>query len=227
MFSYYGAMARTAGSHSDITGPRVRAAALRLFARHGYAAVSMRQIAKEVGVQAGALYNYTPDKQTLLFSLLKGHMDDLLAARAALPAGSDPAKALEQFVKFHIRFHLDRPDAVFISYMELRNLEPANFDAIESLRRSYERDLETILSAGVTAGLFDTPEPRVAAMAVIAMLTGVNTWYRAEGRLTLAEVEAIYWGMVGKAVGHARTMSQTARTAPAPAGQTGAKGRVS
>ena len=42
-------MARTTGSHSDITGPRVRAAALRLFARGGYAAVSMRAIAAEVG----------------------------------------------------------------------------------------------------------------------------------------------------------------------------------
>ena len=48
-------MARTQGSHSDITGPRVREAALHLFARHGYAAVSMRKIAAEVGVQAGAL----------------------------------------------------------------------------------------------------------------------------------------------------------------------------
>ena len=51
-------MARKTGSRSETTGPRVREAALRLFARHGYAAVSMRQIAAEVGVQAGALYLY-------------------------------------------------------------------------------------------------------------------------------------------------------------------------
>ena len=64
-------MARKTGSHSDITGPKVRRAAQRLFARHGYAAVSMRRIAAEVGVQAGALYLYTPDKQTLLFDLMR------------------------------------------------------------------------------------------------------------------------------------------------------------
>ena len=40
-------MARKQGSHSDITGPRVREAALRLIAQHGFAAVSMRQIAAE------------------------------------------------------------------------------------------------------------------------------------------------------------------------------------
>ncbi|HDR28004.1 TetR/AcrR family transcriptional regulator, partial [Rhodovulum sp.] len=59
-------MARTSGSHSQITGPRLREAAQRLFARHGYASVTMRQIAAEVGVQVGALYNYIPDKQGLL-----------------------------------------------------------------------------------------------------------------------------------------------------------------
>ena len=79
-------MARKTGSHADITGPKVREAALGLFARHGFAAVSMRQIAAEVGVQAGALYNYTPDKQSLLFELMRGHMEELLSARAQIGA---------------------------------------------------------------------------------------------------------------------------------------------
>jgi hypothetical protein len=33
------------------------------------------------------------------------------------------------------------------------------------------------------------------------MLTGVNTWYRQGGRLSLEEVEDIYWNMVRRAVG--------------------------
>ena len=193
-------MARTAGSHSDITGPRVAEAALRLFARHGYAAVSMRQIAAEVGVQAGALYNYTPDKQSLLFDLMRGHMDDLLAARAGLPVPDGPLAQLEGFTRFHIRFHLERPDAVFVSYMELRNLSPENFTVIETLRRRYEDELEGILRAGVAAGLFRLADTKIATLAVIAMLTGVTTWYRAQGRLSVAQVETIYWDMVRKAV---------------------------
>ena len=193
-------MARTQGSHSDITGPKVREAALKLFARHGYAAVSMRQIAGEVGVQAGALYNYTPDKQSLLMDLMKGHMDELIAAWAHQSDSDGPMAALEQFTRFHIRFHSKRPEAVFISYMELRNLNPENFIVIEALRRTYEDVLADILRAGVDAGEFNVPEPKVAAMAVIAMLTGVNTWYRDEGRLSLAQVEEIYWGMVRKTV---------------------------
>jgi len=193
-------MARTQGSHSDITGPRIRAAALQLFARHGYAAVSMRQIAREVGVQAGALYNYTPDKQSMLFRLMQGHMEELLAAWSQEEPRDGAMAGLEAFVRFHIRFHLERPDAVFIAYMELRNLSPDNFARIEELRGEYEAALEGILKAGVEEGVFHVPDTKIVTLAVIAMLTGVNTWYRSGGRLSLGEVEAIYWDMVRKTV---------------------------
>ena len=151
-------------------------------------------------MQAGALYNYTPDKQSLLFDLMKGHMDELLEVYRALPAVGRPSDALEQFTRFHIRFHSARPKAVFIAYMELRNLTPENFAAIEALRKIYETELETILRAGVDAGVFAVEEPKVAAMALIAMLTGVNTWFRTEGRLSLSEIEEIYWDMVRRSV---------------------------
>ncbi|MCB2117379.1 MAG: TetR family transcriptional regulator [Rhodobacteraceae bacterium] len=193
-------MARKMGSHSEITGPRIRAAALKLFARHGFAAVSMRQIAAEVGVQAGALYLYTPDKETLLFDLLKEHMDELLAAWRAEPRGTAPLARLEAFVRFHIRHNLDRPDAVFLSYMELRNLGPANFAAIEALRRDYEDQLEAILRDGAIAGTFAAPDTKIATLAIIAMLTGVTTWYREGGRLSRDRVGDIYWDMVRRAV---------------------------
>ncbi|PCJ10548.1 MAG: TetR family transcriptional regulator [Rhodobacteraceae bacterium] len=193
-------MARTQGSHSGITGPRIRDAALRLFAQHGFAAVSMRQIAREVGVQAGALYNYTPDKQSLLFHLMEGHMTELLASWGDQPGGGDSLSQLEAFTRFHIRFHLQRPDAVFIAYMELRNLSPENFIAIESLRREYENALESILKKGVTEGVLLVPDTKIATLAVIAMLNGVNTWYRDGGRLSLDQVEVIYWEMVRRAM---------------------------
>ncbi len=193
-------MARTQGSHSDITGPRIRKAALGLFARHGYAAVSMRQIAGEVGVQAGALYNYTPDKQSLLFRLMQEHMRDLLAAYDDLPNPKGPDDALRQFVGFHIRFHLERPDEVFIAYMELRSLTPENFAEVEALRRRYEDSLESILQRGQDAGQFSVTDTKIATLAVIAMLNGVMTWYRSGGRLSLDEVERIYWDMVRRSV---------------------------
>ena len=192
-------MARKTGSHSDITGPRIQSAALELFARHGYAAVSMRQIAAEVGVQAGALYNYVPHKQALLFELMRGHMEALLAASKGLQGGS-PVDALDEFVRFHILFHLERVDLVFISYMELRALEPENFKLIEDLRRSYEDKLETILRAG-QGDEFAIADTKLATMALIAMLTGVTNWFRAEGRLGPDAVADTYVAMARRLVG--------------------------
>lgn len=195
-------MARTHGSRSDITGPRLRKAALMLFARHGYAAVSMRQIAAEVGVQAGALYLYTADKQSLLFELMREHLESLLADLAASPAPeSDPMARLDHFTRFHMRFHAARADAVFIAYMELRNLTPDNFALIEGLRRRYEAALEQILRDGVAKGVFAVPDPRLAAMALIALLNGVTSWFREGGRLSRAQVEDLHVAMACNAVG--------------------------
>lgn len=193
-------MARKTGSHADITRPRIRAAALRLFARHGYAAVSMRKIASEVGLQAGALYQYTPDKQTLLYELMADHLNDLLGAWRELEQGSDPVSQLDDFARFHISFNLERADSVFIAYMELRNLSPENFQRITALRGEYESILINILKDGQKTGFFDVPDTKVAALALIAMLTGVTTWYRPDGRLTRDEVEALYCNMARKAV---------------------------
>jgi len=193
-------MARKQGSHSDITGPRVLDTALRLIVEHGFAAVSMRQIASEVGVQAGAPYNYTPDKQSLLFDMMRAHMAELLAALQSVDLQGDAVTQLETFTRFHIRFHLPRPDQVFVSYMELRSLSPENFAIIERMRRDYEDALEAILRQGEAEGVFAVSDTRVATRAIIAMLTGLSHWYRDGGALDISAIEAIYWDMVRKSV---------------------------
>lgn len=190
------------------TARRVRKAALKRFANAGYAAVSMREIAADVGVRPGALYNHFPTKQDILKDLMLSHMSELLAAweRADFPETMDP---LERFVRFHIGYHLERADEVFISYMELRNLEPDNFAAIETERRRYEAVLTSILEEGAAAGRYRADDARVATRAIIAMLTGIPTWYRDGGRIGKDELEELYLTMVRKAVAPERTDRQT------------------
>lgn len=60
--------------------------------------------------------------------------------------------------------------------------------------------MEEILRDGVAEGVFAPADIRIATMAVIAMLTGVTTWYRPAGRLSVDEVEGLYWEMVRKSV---------------------------
>lgn len=196
-------MARRAGSDGTRTEAAIREAALRLIARLGYEALSMRRLAQEVGLAPGALYRYFPNKQAILYRLLERHMEELLEAwAAARPArGADPVARLERFTRFHIRHHLPRGEGVFLSYMELRSLDPGNLAAIAAMRRRYEGELAGILEDGHAAGRLDAPEPRVAARAIIAMLTGLTTWYRPDGPLSDQQIADIYWTMVARLAG--------------------------
>ncbi len=209
-------MARRIGSTGARTADSLRKAALSLFARHGYAAVSMRMIAKEIGVQPGALYNHVETKQELLRDLMVDHMTELMEAFSALDLPDDPGEALRTFTRFHIRHHIDRADSVFISYMELRNLEPENFREVEALRQGYETVLRGIIERGVAAGRFRAPEPAVAARAIISMLTGVTQWFREGGRLTAREIENIYTDMVVGSVSGSDPHASLGRTEETP-----------
>ncbi|MEM9147212.1 MAG: TetR/AcrR family transcriptional regulator [Pseudomonadota bacterium] len=196
-------MARRIGSQGERTEAAIRAAALRLIARFGYEALSMRRLAEEVDLGAAALYRYFPNKQSILFRLLEAHMLELLAAwaKARLPADRPAPERLEAFTRFHVRHHLPRPEGVFLSYMELRSLDRENFSRIEDLRRSYEADLTAILEAGRASSTLAIESPRVASRAIIAMLTGITTWYRQTGPLGPDEIETLYWGFAARLCG--------------------------
>jgi len=193
-------MARTSGSYAKLTKPKISEIALHLFAEIGYAAVSMRQIASKVGLQAGALYNYFPDKQTILADLLINNMENLLQTWHKQKLPHKPDKLLEFFVDFHIEYHLNRPEEVFIAYMELRNLNPDNFQKIEKLRNKYERILSEILTVGVNKNLFSCENTKVTSLAIIGMLKEVHTWYKKGGKISVPEMKSIYREIVLKAV---------------------------
>jgi AcrR family transcriptional regulator len=202
-------MARTTGSDGERTRQALREAALTLMARHGYDAVTMRQLAAEVGVQAAALYRYFPTKEDLLFALLREHMEGLLAAwETARPASFDPAARLSAFVRNHIRFHVERRHSTHVSNMELRSLSRERLTVMLKLRTSYEKELRQILRDGADDGAFAIEEPALTAMAIIQMVTGVIVWFRPDERLSVEEVAATYLGMTLRLVGAKTTATR-------------------
>ncbi|MBW3095790.1 TetR/AcrR family transcriptional regulator [Pseudohoeflea coraliihabitans] len=196
-------MARRTGTTGAETAQKLTESALTLFARDGYAAVSMRAIAAKTGIQAGAIYNHFATKQDILKHLLTAHMEALLAAWEAEPeAGTQaPRAALEAFVRFHVRYHLDRHREIYISYMELRNLDDGNFSEIRRMRRAYEAIPRAIIDRGVADGSFSVLDPQVTTMAIIATLNGMSIWYKKEGRLSLDAIEDLHIALVTRMVG--------------------------
>ena len=54
---------------------------------------------------------------------------------------------------------------------------------------------------GAAAGTLTMDHSRVTARAIIALLTGITTWYRDSGPLDADEIEEIYWNIVTRMTG--------------------------
>ena len=65
------------------------------------------------------------------------------------------------------------------------------------LSKCFQNAFESILEAG----RFNVADRKIATLAIIAMLTGVSTWFRTGGRLSLGAVQEQYWEMVRRMVG--------------------------
>ncbi len=207
-------MARTLGSSGPATLEAIRRAGLRLIYERGYEAMSLRQLASEIGMSQGSLYNHIATKQDLLFLLVRDHMQDLLDhADRALDGITGASERLIALVEFHVAYHIDRKREVFMSYSELRSLEPRNFEVIVAMRKAYETKLIAILREGSAAGLFTITDHQAAAYGILAMLAGILNWYNPKGRLSKKELAAIFVEMVQGAV---YDRSAEARVSPAP-----------
>jgi len=71
------------------TRDRIRAAASELFARHGYGAATMRQIAKRAHVGLGTLFNYAEDKRDLVFLIFNEELNATTDVALAAPRPRD------------------------------------------------------------------------------------------------------------------------------------------
>ncbi len=171
----------------------IRAAARRLFAEHGYNAVSMRDIAQAIGKQPGGIYNHFPTKQSILVDLMQ---ENLTRAHAAvidpINRSAAPEQQLEAFVRGHVQYHIDNPDDIFIAYMELRSLDPENATQIMAERDRYEVALRAILSAGLRDGGFKLSDPAIHARSILSMLGGVTVWFRETGPQSPSDVAECY-----------------------------------
>jgi len=195
-------MARIAGKITEQTVQDMKRAATRLIAQHGFEGMNLRMLADEIGVKAGSFYNHIESKEALLHTLLADTMVELMAGLdTALAGATDPVDALRRFVAFHIEFHAARRDEVFIGNAELGSLSEAHRADIVARRDAYEQRLLAILRAGEKAGRFAPGDQRVAAKALIAMLSGICTWYHADGRLGVKALVRQYTRMAFGCIG--------------------------
>jgi AcrR family transcriptional regulator len=175
------------------TDRRIREVATRLFYERGYHATTVRDIAAEVGIKAGSLYNHYPGKQDILYTICRETVEELhdgLVAR--LEGVEDVEERMRTFVRWHVAFHAERRYAARVADEQLHALDGQNLEDVLVRRDAYERLLVDLLRAGSEAGAWAVANPRVVAFGIGTMCTGVDVWYRDDGPLKPDEIAAIY-----------------------------------
>lgn len=175
------------------TADLIHETAAELFYRQGYEATTLRQVAAGVGIQVGSLYNHISGKDGLLFNIMVGIMDDLIAAlRASTDGLSDPTEALRIAIDCHIRFHANRARDVFIGNSELRSLSKEDLRVVVAKRDEYELMFHQLVRRVADEGDADVIDVRLQTYAILALGTHVSAWYTPKGPLSLDLIVSAY-----------------------------------
>lgn len=126
---------------------RVLQAAARLFRDQGYAATSLRDVAKAAGMLPGSLHYRYASKEDILSALMEHAIDRLIeGVLTASAAGSDPLERLRLAMVAHIKILLSGEDSVYVLLYDWRSLSPAAERAIAKQRKRYEQFADELLA---------------------------------------------------------------------------------
>ena len=142
------------------------AAAIGLFARRGYEATTMQDVAAKVGMTGPALYYYFESKQRLLFEVIELNLERFAGMLdVLLPPGTGAL---------------------------LEALTPRQRAEILKFQGKVRSRLRAILERGVARKEFTIADVTVTAMAILAMGEFAVAWFTPNGQLTVAQVAEQY-----------------------------------
>ncbi len=175
------ARGRAAGYDEQREAIVVRAA--ELFARHGYHATSMNQVADATGLSKATLYHYYRDKDALLVHIADGHVSRLQALVAEVRArGLQPQAQFRELVRRIVEEYADAQHAHRVLTEDVKFLPEVD------RQRILDKEREVVAGfAAVVASL--RPDLREAALAtpmtmlLFGMINWMFTWVRPGGAL--------------------------------------------
>jgi AcrR family transcriptional regulator len=168
--------------------PDVMAAAAKVFRAKGYHAATLEDVADEVGMLKGSLYNYITSKEELLFSVVRPPAEQLLEQTGQLAA--DPAPAPEKIVRL-ARIHAGVLAEHFV-YASVYIHEVAGlgrYPEWAAMDHSYVQLVRAILADGVREGsLRGDLDLRTAPHVLIGSLNWLTRWWDPAGPISAPEM---------------------------------------
>lgn len=171
---------------------KLLSAAARLFREKGFQRTTVRDIAREVGIQSGSLFHHFSSKEDILSAVMveviRFNTDRL---RAAVDGLADPVAQLRALVEGELQAIVgDTGEAMSVLVYEWRCLSEDKQREALALRAVYEQLWMDTLTALRRAGYF-TDDPFIVRRLITGMTSWTNTWFDPDGSLTIEQLAAM------------------------------------
>jgi AcrR family transcriptional regulator len=142
-------------------------------------AVTLRAVAREVGISAPSIYAHFADRQAIVDAIVNGAFADfndaiLAASEAAAQADAGPGARLRAMCAAYLEFAAERPNRYRLLF-ERRNLIGFGSEANRLIRTGSFDLLVASVQACVDAGISASDDPDRDATAIWAALHGFAT----------------------------------------------------
>ncbi len=169
--------------------------ASELFHANGYAATSVRDIARALDIQGASLYAHVASKEDVLWSIVDGAataFESKADEAVADTATSDPVERFAALVEAHVDVVTADPERASVFVTEWRHLSGDRRAAIAQRRDAYESRFRAVIEDGIAVGAFRPTDSALAATFILTALNGIATWYRPDGRLSADRIADHY-----------------------------------
>lgn len=158
-------------------------AALRRFARYGYAATSTRDLCADLGIVPSAIYNYFPSKEAVILAIEDREMTQMLSELETidLDLRDDPQQRLARVVNYVMTQAIVRHESWRLMAEMLRSLKPESRTRVIARRDAVENIVRTTLTDAVEAKLIPLQDVKLASLQLFSMAEGMSGWYREDG----------------------------------------------
>jgi TetR/AcrR family transcriptional regulator, fatty acid metabolism regulator protein len=176
-------------------------AAVRAFARKGYHACRVGEIAEEAGVAYGLVYHYFGSKEEVLQTIFRETWTLMLARIEEMEEEGDPAsEQVRKVTALLLRTWKRDPDLVRVLVREVTRSPEQLQQQIEEIGHAYEA-LERIIRRGQESGEFRSElDPQLAATvfygALEEVLTGWVMGQLPDGEDAVAKAELAVVGLL-------------------------------
>ena len=168
-----------------------------LFSERGYAATSMRDIARALDLQGGSLYAHIPSKEAVLWSIVDDAARRFHAAVRPVADGPGPAtERLRAMIHAHVLVLAESLERASVYLFEWTFLGPERREQVARSRAAYQALFEQVIAEGRAAGELADADGKLAAIFVLSALNGLPRWYRPDGPLPVGAVAEHFAGMV-------------------------------